>query len=400
MGTIVVAGSLLPMQLASVSSTANCTWQFSKGRAVALGPAAISPLSTTKTNPLVGSTGVTTPATSGTTVTGSVTSLPQTPLAVSIIPAITQLNPASSFVGHILPVTITGQFTHFDQSTTKVAFPGGAGIDVESITVNSPTSVTASVSVRQSTSWPSPASQVDVLVTTGSESVRAPAAFSVVWQQLPVPVMLSPNSGQQGQTVTITVTGSSTNFVQGVTVGSFPTAQAIQLVPIGGVTVSSPTSATMRFTISPTTTWLGNVQLGLVTPKGIAEEHAFGTFTILPGPDSYGHFQYQATYVGLQPGAMKALDGQLASQTGEDWFEVDPTGSTFVISLQNVVAPSQFSADVISEATGMRVASVGSQTSTTARVSPSTAADFYYVRVRAATWDVTKPKYTITLTPQ
>jgi hypothetical protein len=281
-----------------------------------------------------------------------------------------------------------------------VAFPGGAGIDVESITVNSPTSVTASVSVRQSTSWPSPASQVDVLVTTGSESVRAPAAFSVVWQQLPVPVMLSPNSGQQGQTVTITVTGSSTNFVQGVTVGSFPTAQAIQLVPIGGVTVSSPTSATMRFTISPTTTWLGNVQLGLVTPKGIAEEHAFGTFTILPGPDSYGHFQYQATYVGLQPGAMKALDGQLASQTGEDWFEVDPTGSTFVISLQNVVAPSQFSADVISEATGMRVASVGSQTSTTARVSPSTAADFYYVRVRAATWDVTKPKYTITLTPQ
>jgi hypothetical protein len=74
------------------------------------------------------------------------------------------VNPPTGLVGQQnLSVTLTGQFTHWVQGTTTASF--GAGITVSSLTVNSPTSATAVLTIDPvNTTGPR-----TVTLTTGSE---------------------------------------------------------------------------------------------------------------------------------------------------------------------------------------------------------------------------------------
>ncbi len=169
-------------------------------------------------------------------------------------PVLTAVNPNTGQQGQTLSVTLTGQFTHFVQGTTQASF--GAGIAVGggaagafgAVTVTSPTSATAQVVIDAASA---PGTRT-VTVKTGAEQVSLANAFTVNAAP-PVLISVVPNSGQQGQTLSVTITGQFTHFVQGTTQASFGAGIAVGGAAAGAfgpVTVTSPTSATAQLVIS------------------------------------------------------------------------------------------------------------------------------------------------------
>jgi uncharacterized protein (TIGR03437 family) len=92
----------------------------------------------------------------------------------AVAPASITLSPASGNASQTLTVTVTGSGTHFAQDVTTVGF-GSGDIVVDSITVNSATSLTAAVTILrnpESTSYP-------VTAVTGQEVAYLPSGFSI-----------------------------------------------------------------------------------------------------------------------------------------------------------------------------------------------------------------------------
>jgi uncharacterized protein (TIGR03437 family) len=92
----------------------------------------------------------------------------------AVAPASITLSPASGNAGQSLTVTVTGSGTHFVQGVTTLGF-GSGDVVVDSVTVNSATSLTAAVTVLrnpESTSYP-------VTVITGQEVAYLPSGFSI-----------------------------------------------------------------------------------------------------------------------------------------------------------------------------------------------------------------------------
>jgi hypothetical protein len=163
-------------------------------------------------------------------------------------PVLLSVSPSTGQQGQqSLPVTITGQFTHFAQGATQVSF--GPGITVSGVTVTSATTLTAQINIAAGATVGARA----VTVTTGTEVVSLTNAFSVVQASTgPTIVSVSPNSGLQSQNLSVVITGHNTNFVQGITVARFGPS-----VMVGGgiagnfgpVAVTSATTATAQITI-------------------------------------------------------------------------------------------------------------------------------------------------------
>ncbi|HSM86853.1 MAG TPA: hypothetical protein VLT16_11900, partial [Candidatus Limnocylindrales bacterium] len=170
-----------------------------------------------------------------------------------------------------LAVEIKGAATHFVQGVTTVGL--GAGISVASVTVNSAADLTAIVNIDPTAT----VGQRVVSVTTGAEALTTINGGFNVTQGPAAISQISPSSAVQGQTVTVTITGSATHFAQGVTTVNFGFSTAASTVT--GVTVNSPTSITATLNISPLeSASLHNVQ---ITTGG---EIARGTFTVVRGP--------------------------------------------------------------------------------------------------------------------
>jgi uncharacterized repeat protein (TIGR01451 family) len=108
------------------------------------------------------------------TDSASTSSQPVSLTGSATIPLIFSISPATGSQGRTLAnVAITGQYTHFLQGTTTASF--GAGITVNSLTVNSPTSATANITIAPSAT---PGSQT-VTLTTGAEVASLLNAFIV-----------------------------------------------------------------------------------------------------------------------------------------------------------------------------------------------------------------------------
>ncbi len=153
-------------------------------------------------------------------------------------PAITSIVPGTAQVGGTQPtVAITGLDTHFVQGTTVASF--GAGVTVNSLTIHSGTSATASVTVLgNATLGPR-----NVTLTTGTEVATAINGFTV--SGTPSIKSVTPNTGQTGQTLTsVAIVGLNTNFVQGSTLANFGAG-----ITINSLTVNSATSATANITV-------------------------------------------------------------------------------------------------------------------------------------------------------
>ena len=151
------------------------------------------------------------------------------------LPTLTSINPLSGAVGKTLDVVFTG--TNFIPSTT--VNPGAAGINVNSVMVNSSTSLTANLTITAAAS-PGPRS---FSVTNPGLGGGTSNALTFTVTNLSV-TSIAPISGNRLQRLNVVFTG--TGFVAGATVnvGTGITKNS--------VTVTSATSLTADLTIAAT----------------------------------------------------------------------------------------------------------------------------------------------------
>ena len=163
--------------------------------------------------------------------------------------AITSISPSQGSQGQTINVTIAG--TYFT-GATSVSF--GSGITVNSFTVNSDTQMTASIAISSSATL----GVRDVSVATPGGTATKTSGFTVN-QVSPTITSVSPNQGNQGDTLDVAITGicltgaTSVSFGLGIAVNSF--------------TVDSDTKIVVNITISGTAT-AGIRDISATTPEG------------------------------------------------------------------------------------------------------------------------------------
>lgn len=196
----------------------------------------------------------------------------------SVVPAIGLLTPGDGPQGSTLDVEITGSNTNF-QSSSAVSFSGD-GITINSQTVNSPQSITVNISIQPGATL----GFRDVTVTTnlgGSsvETAKGFGAFNVVSPaSVPTIIGVSPPQGAQGETLNVSISGATTNFVNGVSTASFGPG-----ITVNSTTVLSSTSAVANITINSAAT-IGFRDVRVTTGSQIAGENEVGPFLVTAPP--------------------------------------------------------------------------------------------------------------------
>jgi hypothetical protein len=181
-------------------------------------------------------------------------------------PVLTLVDPTSARQADSLTVTIQGRFTDFVQGTTQVSL--GDGVTVNNVNVSSPTLLAAQIAV-------SPEAAIvprQVIVTSAAQVVTLNNAFTVN-PRTPL-ITVSPNSGQQGQSVTLAVTGQFTHFAQGTTQVS------LGGYPVSNITIIDATSLTAQLTIPPSAP-VGPRTLIVTTGSEVAMH--IDAFSVTPG---------------------------------------------------------------------------------------------------------------------
>ena len=189
--------------------------------------------------------------TSLTTITdGEVVTMQQAIDVEENFPALVGFTPNMGEQAGSYTIQILGRATHWNQGSTVLSF--NQDITVNSVSVIDNANLTANITV-------SPWAWIDyfapmycghvLMVTTGTEQVSSAALnddnFCVTAGAAQIN-SVAPLSGAQGSTETVTITGSDTHFVAGVTTVGFgdPNFQS------GQITVNSPTSLSLPVGIS------------------------------------------------------------------------------------------------------------------------------------------------------
>ena len=189
--------------------------------------------------------------------------LPNSFTVKQALPTITAISPDQGNKEASLTVTIEGANLI---GTVEVSL--GAGITVNSFTVLSSKQLTASITISGSAEL----GTRDISVTTPGGGFILPNSF-VVKQALPVIISLSPESGSQGATLNLTITGAN-----------FTGASQLQLGPgiaVNNIDVLSPDQLTAKITIM-TSTVTGARDITLTTPGGSVTLH--DCFSVKQGP--------------------------------------------------------------------------------------------------------------------
>jgi len=170
-----------------------------------------------------------------------------------------------------LHVAITGQYTHFVQGTTTVGFGPEISVVPGSVIVTDSTHVSAIVNIPASV----PIGWLPVFVNTGDEQLTI--GFSIVPPASASLVSVAPNSGLQGQSLTVNITGNLTSFDQA-------TSQAIlgSGITVNSLTVNSPDSATAQISISPTT-YVGGRTVTMISGANESEVVSGPLFSVQQG---------------------------------------------------------------------------------------------------------------------
>jgi len=191
---------------------------------------------------------VTSPLTGGGTETASLVSafnLSETPAQ-----GITGVSPAFGTQGETLNVNINAVSTNFQQGVTIANF--GDGIEVNYLTVNSPTSLTANITISNTT----PIGYRTITLQTNGEFavsglVNGNPVFQILANNatlLSVSPQLSPVVATlvaQGSSEALYITATGTHFLQNAT------TVTIGGVVVGDVTVTSPTTAIVQIAVPP-----------------------------------------------------------------------------------------------------------------------------------------------------
>lgn len=141
---------------------------------------------------------------SGTTTTGSFDTNPPLTQLVQPGPQISALNPSTGQQGQTLDVAVTGVGTSWVNGTTTASF--GASVTVASVAVTSGTALTAHVVIAANATT----GTRDVTITTGSQVLTLPAAFTVA--AAPKPPVASaggPYTATTGVPVTLSAAAST-----------------------------------------------------------------------------------------------------------------------------------------------------------------------------------------------
>jgi titin len=248
-------------------------------------------------------------------------------------PTISTVSPNSGVQGQTLSVTITGTYL---TGATSVSF--GSGITVNSFTVDSSTQITASITISGSATT----GARDVSVTTPGGTATKTGGFTVN-PAPPTTAMVSPNSGIQGQTLDVTISGTcltgttSVSFGSGITVNSF--------------TVETSTQTTANVTISGSAT-TGARDVSVTTPGGTATKT--GGFTVNPAPPTIGMVSPNSGIQGQTLGV--TITGTYLTGATSVSF-----GSGITVNSFNVDGSTQITANITisgSAATGARDVSV------------------------------------------
>jgi RHS repeat-associated protein len=232
-----------------------------------------------------------------------------------------------------LPVSLTGQFTHFVQGTTTASF--GAGITVASLTVSSATTATAILNINPNAT---PGTR-DISLTTTAEVVTLTNGFTIAGGT-PSLTSVIPNSGQQGQqNLLVTIAGQSTNFVQGISQVSFGAG-----ITVGTVTVNNSSNLTAQISINVVAT-LGTRTVSVTSGAEVAS--LANSFTVnaasvnqppvvSAGPDQTIAYPSAASLHGSITDDGLPLGGTLTSRWAlfatsggpvASWYELLPSGS-------------------------------------------------------------------------
>ena len=129
-------------------------------------------------------------------------------------PVITNVNPSTTMEGTALSVSISGQNTNFQQGTTTVWFnQGSSTIYASNVSVNSLTSLDAFFNIPFGT----PLGLYDTNVQDPVDNtVTLPNSFTITANpNAPELLSVTPNNGDLGTTIPVTISGQNTNFLQG-----------------------------------------------------------------------------------------------------------------------------------------------------------------------------------------
>ena len=178
--------------------------------------------------------------------------------------AITQLSPNNLGQGQQGTIQITGTNTNWVQGTTQGNF--GQGVSINTLTINSATSATANVTVAANAT---PQAN-SVTLTTAGETATDQAAFTI-FAATPVLLDVFPNSGTQGQTMDVCITGAFTHFVNGNTTADFGpgiTVNSTTIAPTATCPTGDATHGDANITIQPTALTNGTNHVRMITNIG------------------------------------------------------------------------------------------------------------------------------------
>ena len=181
-------------------------------------------------------------------------------------PTISSASPNQGVQTQTLDVTISG--TYFT-GATAVSF--GADITVNSFTVNSATQITANITIGGSAA----AGLRDFSVTTPGGTATRTNGFTVL--TMPTISSVSPTQADQGQTLSVTITGTNLSGVTAVGFGSG--------ITVNSFTVDSDTQITASIAISHAAT-VGARDVS-VTKAGVSATLT-GGFTVNQAPPEIG----------------------------------------------------------------------------------------------------------------
>lgn len=187
-----------------------------------------------------------------------------------LTPSLTQATPASLPQGSAnFQVILTGKDTNWQQGVSVADF--GPGITVLSTAVDTPTSIRTGISIDPIAS----AGPRTVTVTTASQTQSATALFSVSAGPAAISA-LQPSAGSAGVTLDVTVTGSQSNFKQGLTTANFGAG-----VTVNSVQVSSLTQSIANITIAANAAL--SARTVILTTGGESAATVPNAFQVTPG---------------------------------------------------------------------------------------------------------------------
>ncbi len=228
------------------------------------------------------------------------------------VPAITLMPMTGPATGGT-SVTITGTNTNFVQATTTVTFGGAMAT---SVTVNSATSITA---VAPPAANMAASSTVNVVVTTGSETATATAAFTYIVANAPTITNIRPAYGPTGGGTTVTITG--TNFAADSTVSFGGTPGTVVGIPTAtSIAVTTPAGAA------------GAVNVAVANPTAGTSVTATNAFAYVADPaarihDIQGaaHRSSRDSTAGMPGQAVTGVPGIVTAKTsGSFYIQEDP----------------------------------------------------------------------------